>query len=155
MSEIKLKHLLVGEDNPYGSRPEYALYPLPEGASGDRLCRLVMGLDHDTYLDAFERGNLCTGKWSMPAARTQAARVLQLRPPEVRLVLLGSKVAQAFGLEFAPFTAQAVGLLGHRAVLLPHPSGRNRIWNEPGAFRRARNLLHAEGVLPERTVVME
>jgi hypothetical protein len=52
----------------------------------------------------------------------------------------------AFGLEFRPFTVMA--MVGRwRAVLLPHPSGRNLLWNAPGAFERARALLAEVGVL--------
>jgi hypothetical protein len=36
--------LLLGEANPYGGDPRYALYPEPEGSSGWRLCHMVMGL---------------------------------------------------------------------------------------------------------------
>lgn len=71
-----MKPLLVGEANPYGSDPAFALYPSPPGCSGDRLCRLVMGLDPDDYLERFERANLCPRRWSLAEARTRAADLL-------------------------------------------------------------------------------
>lgn len=146
------KPLLIGEANPYGSRPEYALYPEPEGASGDRLCRLVMGLDHDTYLDHYDRVNLCPRDWSTPVAKQRAADLLRLYPGAV-FVLLGAKVTRAFGLEFQPFTGVLLALEGvysHQALVLPHPSGRNLIWNETGSTKRARDLLRQHGALPAR-----
>ena len=140
----QLKPLLVGELNPYGADPKYALYPLPEGASGDRLCRLVMGLQRAEYLRRFDRVNLCVGKWSMRAARVKSAEI-ECQTPRT-LVFLGRKVATAFNSgHHPPFSIVEVG--GIRAVLLPHPSGLCREWNEPGAFDRARAVLREAGVL--------
>lgn len=140
-----LRPLLVGELNPYGADPKYALYPLPEGASGDRLCRLVMGLQRAEYLRRFDRVNLCVGKWSMKAARSEAQRIYD--DPPRRIVLLGRKVAAAFGFGAAapPFSSMRAGEAA--IVLLPHPSGLCREWNEPGAFDRARAVLRETGVL--------
>jgi hypothetical protein len=46
----------------------------------------------------------------------------------------------------------AVPLLTYRPeediVLLPHPSGRNLMWNDPGIVERARHLLRGAGILP-------
>lgn len=67
-----MKPLLVGEANPYGGDPAYALYPYPRGCSGHRLCEKVMGLTDREYLDCFERVNLCPTKWSMRQARARA-----------------------------------------------------------------------------------
>lgn len=142
------KPLLIGELNPYGTDPQYALYPEPEGASGDRLCRFVMGLTHDEYLERFDRANLCTGKWSAPAARRMAADlVVSAGGP---IVLCGVKVASAVGLLPQPFNIKRlyIGGYGDRVVVvLPHPSGRCRTWHQPGAVDRARSCLREAGVL--------
>lgn len=138
--------LLVGEMNPYGSRPGFALWDEPEGATGDRL-RGILGLSTGTYR-ALWRANLCTGRWSMKKARERANELrLAFRNggrPWALVVLLGRKVADAFeyGGEF--FTHDAV--FGYGSLSLPHPSGLNRLWNAAGAPARARALLR--GVAP-------
>src|SRR6185369_14546902 len=109
----------------------------PDGCSGHRLCCLILGMHQDDYLQAFDRVNLCRGKWSIKAAR---AKTMELPG---RLILLGSKVASAFGYPFKPFR-----LYGHH-LMLPHPSGLCRLWHEPMAFAGAR-LAVAE-LVPEVT----
>jgi hypothetical protein len=135
--------LLVGELNPYQleEKARYALFPWPEASAGGRLCRVVLGLEPRRYIAAYARANLCSGRWSAPAAR-ERARDLALRYFDRPIVLLGSRVADAFGLPFEPFT--------HREgfVLLPHPSGRCRAWQRPDAVDRARAVMRAAGALP-------
>lgn len=144
-----MKPLLVGELNPYGSAPEFALYPLPEHASGGRLAR-ILGLSRGEYLRRFDRVNLCEGKWRMSPAREHALTLLRRGGP---LVLLGAKVCKGFNLPYEPFTCRDAE--GGKNVLygldstvpavpiyiLPHPSGLNRIWNAHGSSERARELL--------------
>lgn len=125
--------MLVGEDNPYGSDPYYALYPAPDGCSGERLCRLVLGMRRNDYLCAFNRVNLCPDKWSWRTAR-EAARSLSSCYTR-RVIALGAKVAGAFGHEFRPFE------IVENVLMLPHPSGRCRLWGNPGAYRLAREVV--------------
>ena len=140
-----MKPLLVGEMNPYGADPHFALYPAPEKSAGWRLCVKVMGLPRAEYLRRFDRANLCTGKWSVVAARAEASRLAAL--DHVVYVLFGKKVCDAFRLDFSPFTVVAPPRQAKRAVILPHPSGLCRAWNEAGAFERARRVLREAGVL--------
>ncbi len=57
------------------------------------------------------------------------------------VVLLGAKVKKAFALPMELPFFEAIHL--HPVVVsLPHPSGLNRLWNQPGAVRRAREILH-------------
>jgi len=133
---------LIGEMNPYGADPKFALYPLPENASGGRLAK-ILGLNRTWYMRAWERRiNLCVGKWSMKAARL-AAKDVQRESLDsgATLVLLGAKVTQAFGFDFEPFTKLASPVGPREFVILPHPSGLSRLWNEPGAVQRARDLV--------------
>ncbi len=144
-----MRPLLVGESNPYGSNPKYALYPNPEHSAGGRLCFKVMGLTQREYLERFDRVNLCAvGKWSMKAAKERAALLVAFGEPSP-VVLLGAKVCGAFFLKFEPFKSfQVVCHAKSRlCVILPHPSGLSRAWNEPGAFERARAVLREAGVL--------
>lgn len=137
------KPLLVGESNPYGSDPKFALYPEPRGASGDRLCRMIMGLSDGTYMARFDRVNLCVGRWSMPEARKRASELLE-GPHEV-FVLLGAKVRAAF--LGAQATIGIAKLNGKTLICLHHPSGLCRAWGVPGAVEEARALLAEGGAL--------
>lgn len=133
--------VFVGELNPYGDRPFAALLDVPAGASGDRLCRLVCGLSSSRYR-RFPRYDLCVGKWSAKAARSRAGVLLGEHARSDVFVLLGRKVAEAFGVaDLAAFSW--IDAPDRRIVLLPHPSGRCRDWQEPGTFERARTLLSA------------
>lgn len=158
-----MKPLLVGEANPYGGDPEFALYPSPPGCAGDRLCRLVMALDSDDYLARFDRANLCARSWKLTEARSRAA-VLGDEYLDVPIVLLGAKVCLAFGVAFKPFSVvDAINLIQRsdvsgtpeapigwtpQYVILPHPSGLSRSWSVSGSYERARRLLRESGVLP-------
>ena len=148
-----MKPLLVGEANPYQSDPRlaqrFALYPDPPGCAGWRLCHKVMQLDPDDYLARFDRVNLCDGKWSIREARQRAVELVRRSNTESPVddrpyfVLFGSKVCAAFVMPFDPFRLHAES----RYVILPHPSGLSRAWNEPGAYERARAVLREAGVL--------
>lgn len=142
-----MRPLLVGEDNPHGSNPAHALYPSPVGCAGWRLCVKIMGLSEDDYLERFDRMNLCAGRWSAGEARDRAKDVLAeaYRPA---IVLLGAKVCRAFDVTYAPFSALTRTATARRLVVLPHPSGRCRLWNESGAYERAREVLREAGALP-------
>lgn len=127
------KPLLVGELNPYGADQRYALYPSPRRSAGGRLCYDVLGLLPMEYFRTYDRANLCTGKWSTPAAGSKAFD-LEVQGYD-RLILLGAKVSKAFSVPFLPFTVQ------DGKLVLPHPSGLCRLWNEPGAYERAREAV--------------
>lgn len=147
-----MRPLLIGEANPYGADPEFALFPAPERSAGWRLCRLVLGLPRLTYMDLFDRVNLCPKNWNMKEARTRAVQLRSV--PAFQAVLLGRKVAAAFGLEnVPPFTVvtndrparvRTPDSAGRGwEVVLPHPSGLCLEWNKPGAFERARVLVQS------------
>ena len=143
MSDYRV--FLVGESNPYGSNPYYALYPLPAHATGGRLAK-VLGLAADEYLDRFERRNLLVGsRWSVPEARRAAVALLRELDTCDRLVLLGARVAAAFGVPFRENLCAVWWLeVGHDhrrprwTLVLPHPSGRSREWNDPEMRGRVR-----------------
>lgn len=125
----------MGECNPYGGDPHFALYPAPDGCSGHRLCCLILRMRRLDYLREFERRNLCDGGWDARKAREAARQLVGWRAP---VVLLGAKVARAFGIDpFEPFTV----LDDRKVLVLPHPSGLCRSWNDPGAFELARTLV--------------
>lgn len=136
---------LIGEQNPYGSDPKFALYPLPPRAAGGRFAR-VLGLDDRAYLRAFVRRNLLTAdRWSVPAARSAADQILAEHPAHDRMVLLGARVAAAFGLSFRDHLCEVrrelVGTTSPQVrdvLVVPHPSGLSRAWNDPATAPRVR-----------------
>jgi hypothetical protein len=138
--------IIVGELNPYGAGARFALYPFPENSAGGRLCRIVLGMRPGQYVDTFERVNLCTVKWSLRAARKRADELLAGWRGRT-IVLLGRRAAQAMGEGHLPLYTCATRDGGGHLVLLPHPSGRCREWNVPGAVARARLALAFAGVI--------
>lgn len=131
------KPFLIGDNNPYGADPEFALWPSPEGSAGWRLCVVILGMGRTAYCDAFERRNLLEqSKWSAPAARIAAAAMRE-EMKGAPAILLGAKVCKAFGYDFVPF----MRCEREPFVLLPHPSGLCRLWNDPASIRRARVVV--------------
>lgn len=143
MSEVMRKRVwLIGEQNPYSSDPKFALYPLPKGAAGARLMR-ALDLDPHSYLALFERRNLLgSERWSAPAAREAAARIGGKLQEGDCAVLLGAKVAAAFGYPYdahlLPYRDERLGV---SLLVVPHPSGRSRAWNDPSVAPRVRRQV--------------
>lgn len=138
--------LFVGESNPHGADPAMALYPLPKHAAGGRLCS-ILGISPRTYLRRYRRANLLhEGKWSRVAARAAACDLL-VKDPARRIVLLGSKVCEAFRVPFVPFRVH--NIFPFPMLVLPHPSGLCRIWNDPSSVTRARAAFQAFTLRPK------
>jgi hypothetical protein len=150
---------LVGEHNPYqdgqdeATRKKFALYPAPDRSSGARLCR-VLGLGRAEYLRRFERRNLLAAlPWSAPLAREAAHRVLGELEDSDSIILLGAKVAAAFDVPFAVGPAELPTRYIHfvrggvvyawSCIVLPHPSGLSRSWNDPTMPERVRSAVGA------------
>ena len=148
--------MLVGESNPYGSDSTYALWPQPPNSAGARLSD-ILGLGMTNYLRYFDRVNLLRGdRWSTAQARIEADRIRESRLGD--LVLLGRKVAAAFGLDFTSPAPGESGRLffrafprgdGGRVLVLPHPSGRNLLWNLPENRALGRRMLRDLIGVPE------
>lgn len=143
--------LFLGEDNPQSARPEHALFNYPEGCAGHRLQSKILGVDRLNYLATW-RTNLCNPTWSLKAARLRVAELFSpanhaSAPLGVKtwrtVILLGRKVADAVGFvadrEIPAFTSYQTN--GFTLVSLPHPSGRNLIWNDRQVILNARALL--------------
>lgn len=130
--------VIVGEEGPADGK---ALFPYPTHRTGGRLCSLIMRLSPMQYLDEYARVNLCHGGWDSRAARRVAREVLDAEPE--CLVLLGSRVCAAFGVVYVPFAYRTSGLDATRTryVVLPHPSARNRMWNDKDTVAKSRRAL--------------
>jgi hypothetical protein len=104
-------------------------------------------MTHDAYEEIFERRNLLSShRWSIPGASAAAKALLNESRERDALVLLGSKVAAAFGLVFREqlFRLEPAAFGPGRSrlcVVLPHPSGLSREWNIKGAPERAAQLV--------------
>jgi len=129
--------LLIGEANPFGGDSYYALYPVPTGCAGWRLCHIAFGMYAADYLKIFDRVNLCPAHWRDAAAKDEAAR-LRAESRDGRMVFCGAKVARAFGLPFEPFCRRGPN---NNWLILPHPSGKNRLWDKPDAVALTRQAL--------------
>lgn len=136
--------LLLGEDNPYGSDPSFALYCHPPRCAGYNL-RRIFGLPEPQYL-GLHRANLCDGAWSTSHAKARAQELLVPLSPHPVIVMLGRKVTEAMRRaamideEIVPFSTKGC-CPGLTLVSLPHPSGRNAsLWNSK-ARDRAREIM--------------
>lgn len=138
--------LLVGEA-PAPSDGPLAPGEALTGSSGRRIASLA-GLAWDDYLALTERVNLFDELppiW-LPYEAREAARLIIPRMYDRRTILLGQKVAAAFGLaggeamlEWA--TRWTSDIAGAEVAIVPHPSGRNRWWNDRANVARASTFL--------------
>lgn len=137
--------VIVGMNNPRSVAPEHALYPLPAGCAGNRLFEMLRLAEPSAtmfgYCDRFERVNLVVGPWDAARARERA---VELRPSLAgrSVVLLGREVAKAFGvLDVRSFLSLRDDALDSTFYLLPHPSGRNLLYNDPDVRLEAGRVL--------------
>lgn len=142
MSDTKL--VLVGEAPGRDSivdRPSLAL----TGDSGKRLCAIA-GWDWLDYLRYTERFNLfytpqfAWNRWTAKQSADELLPMLRNR----RVILLGTKVAEAFGQKDAPnyrWFTDRFPQLNVALAFVPHPSGRNRVWNSKAELEKARAFL--------------
>lgn len=136
--------LLVGED--FGnSAPEYHhdAYALT-GASGRRLVSLAGYQGPNAmllYALDFARTNVVVtaDQWKdRELVGAGYRRVSEMADEYLHVVLLGRRVARAFGLQ----DQRLFDFVDHVAVM-PHPSGRSHWWNDPGNERRARAFMRS------------
>lgn len=144
-----MRPLLLGMNNPLSDDPEFDLYPYPEGCTGWRLWQLLPeGTTRHQYLAAFDRRNLLRARaWDARAARAAAAELLP-RLEGRFVVVLGTQVRAALGLLPAePLEVRVQRVSGDvfdfdlTWLAFPHPSGRNRWFNDPANRRAAAAAL--------------
>lgn len=144
-----MRLLIVGQAP---SRTSDAREPL-SGRSGKRLASLC-GLSIEEFVDRFERVNVvehpCPDGWPVEEARERGAEILlRYFKGGRRIVLLGPLVIGAI---MAPspgrddllrFRLRWFGgqvRFGFEVAHHPHPSGRNRFWNDPARVEAARRF---------------
>lgn len=104
------------------------------------------GISLDDYLERTDRVNLFQrplARWDRVGARFHASLVAIDRTR--RVILLGRRVAAAFSLAhldvlrwYGPATTR---LAARSLAIVPHPSGRNRWWNDPANRIQAERFL--------------
>jgi hypothetical protein len=115
---------------------------MPGGAgrsssAADRLLALS-GLTLTEYLDRFNRVNVIPqGRWNPARARQRGALLRMELGSDERVLVLGKQAWGALGL---PRTAHFFSTHDNY-TLLPHPSGRNILLNNPEMRRRMRLCL--------------
>lgn len=145
------KILLVGEDfgnslAQYHSN-RYAL----TGQSGQRIATLAGLSFPEAYVRVFDRTNVVTRPvdWDdRDAVAHGVERVMSMIAERDRVMLLGRRVAAALEvldmclLEWKSWPSWRDGTTVSATVArFPHPSGRNRWWNELGNIELARAFL--------------
>lgn len=148
-----MKPILVGIDNPHSNDPRHALAPYPENSSGWRLWMMLhdwCGMSRGEYMKAFDRRNLNPQKFQKLASTTvlnfactyAMARILGSLGSGSRVVLIGDEVRRSI-----PYLKKQIvhpqvveDMRSTRGIIfyqIPHPSGRNLIYNDP----TMRNLI--------------
>ena len=124
------------------------------GRTGHRLATL-MDMDMEEFLTTFDRANLFNkfpGKaesgggdaFPLRQATTNAFKLMQDNPPDNyrAVILLGKNVAKAFNIQKPEFFEWGGSTHRPPTVVIPHPSGLNRWWNELSNEKIAREFLN-------------
>lgn len=102
----------------------------------------IAGWPFGLYLAQVDRRNLfydVQPKWDVEKARA-AARRLEASFSGDKVILMGTRVAEAFGAIDRPLY-EWWGDHYCNFARIPHTSGRNRVWNDPAERARARAFL--------------
>lgn len=115
--------------------------PFVGAGSGNRIDQLVgpfrIVLERENLVPIYVGGTGTGDAFPLAYARRVASMMdLSGRP---FIILAGVNVARAFGVEPTFLTWQT--LRGVPAAVIPHPSGRNRWWNDQAKTERVREFL--------------
>jgi hypothetical protein len=144
--------MLVGEAPGPNTSGRLPLFPWPASSAAGRLLKLS-GLKPGDFLGRFFRRNLFdiyTDTWHAPMARERAEQILEeiAAVGSLRVLLLGTRVAAAFGLDslWSRRTVERLVPLSNEQVLIelasiPHPSGRNQVYNDAKARAAAQTAV--------------
>jgi uracil-DNA glycosylase len=129
--------------------------PAPDGPLGGRCGRRLAdlaGLSFEAYLGAVERRNLLPRNPGRAGAKGDAFPMREARARAWafarshagrRAILLGRRVAAAFGRPDALYLIWSSLAPFSEAMIFPHPSGVNRWWNARENVLSAREVLRA------------
>jgi len=130
------KPVIIGMNNPISADPKHALYPVPPGSAGGRLYAMLKerlpNITMRQYRDGFSRVNLVQGRWSLHKAKLVGPAFRELlSASEKDVLVLGNEAWDALGLPQSQGPLWKLELDGVRWRLIPHPSGRNRWYDDP------------------------
>ncbi|HXU01296.1 MAG TPA: hypothetical protein VN903_09905 [Polyangia bacterium] len=132
-----MRPAIIGMNNP--TRAGDPLSPMADRNAGHRLWRMS-GMALADYEATFERINLLPSRRWLPWQARAAGRKLRRQLAGRSVVVLGRGVWQALGLDdVAWFASTTIG--GTTFTLLPHPSGRNLIYNDAANREEVRRCL--------------
>ncbi len=145
--------MLIGEAPGPSSDARLPLFPSPNSA-GARLMKYADVAPAD-WMGKLVRMNLCDGSWSARRAVAGRARALAFLLDEtnfrdgapLRVLLLGARVARAWACYGAFGYEQMIHYVGMpksvtiQVAWIPHPSGRNLVYNDRRNQLRARRAV--------------
>lgn len=139
--------LVIGEAPGASTDPRLPLWPDPPGCAGARLME-YSGATFEEYVGRLRRVNQCVDKWDDTQARHRLVEILVWLTSEsswtpngetLRVVLLGRRVATAWGCSATLFGLRTVN--GVEVAWIPHPSGRNLVYNDRDAQLKAGRVV--------------
>ena len=111
-----------------------------------RLREDVLRMRPKRFAEEFDwAGLLKRHPWQVEKARRAALR-LSITHAGGRLVLLGPRVAEAFGVDPEPFKLHEDPASACTLVTLPHPDPRSEAWRRRGSKVKARGIMLQIGV---------
>ncbi len=143
--------MLIGEAPGPNTNARLPLFPSPTNSAAARLLRYAE-VEPVEWMGKLLRVNLCYAQWSDRRAHAGAVQTLSfvLDPSNytsegktLRVLLLGARVARALACH-GPFGYGVHMYNGHpdlHIAWIPHPSGRNLIYNDRKNQLRARNAV--------------
>jgi len=146
--------IVIGESPGPKGEARLPLFPYPAKSAGYRLAQMT-GLARAGYLEHFRRLNLVPSHrgaaWPVAAARDAADNLAGGGLlGGYHVLLLGAKVWRAFGGASKDFSYcrwyQRYGRLwspGYYIAVIPHPSGRNLLYNKSSVRQHVESFLRA------------
>jgi hypothetical protein len=132
--------IVLGMNDPTYSTRRLALHPKYQGSSGNRLFKIA-GVQIEEWMGLVTRRNVLRAKkWSQAAAnRVGRDRRRRLRRRGETVIVLGRGVWQALGFDAGTkwFASDPTG----QFILIPHPSGVNRMLNDEATVSKMRLIL--------------
>lgn len=127
--------LLLGLDNPHSKDPRDALLHRPRGSTGHRLFELSR-MSLEDYYSKFDRANVCDLMTTRDDAIIRGRTVLVLGTETWKRLELGTPPVL--------FKNKHDFWIDSTFILLPHPSGLNRFYNDPANCRKVTRVLQKE-----------
>lgn len=139
--------LIIGEAPGKYSDPCLPCWPSAPGDSGTRLMEFA-DISISQYVSRLRRTNLCHENWTSFEARLRVSMIVEwlMKAPNLgadgrplRVLLLGHRVVTAWELE-PPYWGRA-GIGPLKVMWIPHPSGKNLIYNDQRNRERAKRVI--------------